>query len=274
MAPRAFLAACAAFVPVGAATGLSLQEKHANAVLYLEEIDASDDKPKACHGCHIADWDRNVILQENHESNTTNQTSLVEGVAHVSSDMSGDLMPKDVYTMLAAVGAGKLRNGRFYDLGSGMGKVTNIAAKTFYMKATGIELSRTRHGEGCKYITHHVQNPVVAPASVQLVHGSMFDYDLSDADIVFVNSLYFTQGMMNRLSKVLQTMPKGSKVVSYLPLVGDDFKELKQVSLRGTWGETSFRAFEKVTESQKLKVRKLKSASNPKDTPEVCTQAI
>ena len=96
--------------------------------------------------------------------------------------------------------SGATSRERFYDLGSGTGKLAAIAWLTG-MRATGIELSRarseiawqmqarleSRFSEASKS-TETCSFPKIRTGGLKYVCGSIFDVDFTDADVVFFSS--------------------------------------------------------------------------------------
>lgn len=141
----------------------------------------------------------------------------------------GEVSPKGMIKILSALA---VRPGEvFYDLGSGAGKFPLVASNIFGMRAKGIELVTKRHVAGCKAIeklkqlTQKDPSGTVPVGGAELVQGSFFDYDFSDADVVFMNSVEWSPDMMDRLSKMCQGLKPGTKIVTFQKeLRGDSYR--------------------------------------------------
>merc|ERR1740123_1671903 len=164
----------------------------------------------------------------------------------------GEVLPDGILSVLR--GAGAKPGMRFYDLGSGTGKFVAIATQLLGLRATGIEISLDRHTVGCAAMGRLGRPGSSGPGgSARLVHGSFFDYDFSDADIVFVDNVEYTAEMNAHLAKLARSMKKGSVVV--LDHVWDtpDFSVTKPLSARTTWNRngkvSTWNMMRKVTES-------------------------
>jgi len=67
--------------------------------------------------------------------------------------------------------------------------------------------------------------------------ASMLDVDLSDADIIFANSVLFTQEMLDRIAKHAEFMKPGAKIISSTGLQGASFKDVSTFSAPTSWSE-------------------------------------
>jgi hypothetical protein len=102
----------------------------------------------------------------------------------------------------------------FLDLGSGVGRLVAQAYMELprLVSSIGIELSSTRHDlatqswEAVKEEANHVRamkERVVENASLKLVQGDFFGFDITKVTIIYVSSLCFSENMMERLGEKL-----------------------------------------------------------------------
>jgi len=103
----------------------------------------------------------------------------------------------------------KIKPGeKLYDLGSGDGRVVIAAAQKYDARAVGIELSNRL----VKSSQEEIKRLGLA-ANASVVHGDVFDADLSDADVVI---LYLMRDSNNTLKPKLEKMLKpGARVISH-----------------------------------------------------------
>ena len=103
----------------------------------------------------------------------------------------------------------KIKPGeKLYDLGSGDGRVVIAAAQKYEAKAVGIELSNRLVKSSQEEIKR-----LGLSANASVVHGDVFDADLSDADVVI---LYLMRDSNNTLKPKLEKMLKpGARVISH-----------------------------------------------------------
>jgi SAM-dependent methyltransferase len=158
-------------------------------------------------------------------------------------------MPHGVLDMLWRVGA---RPGdRFYDLGSGSGKVVATAWMAG-LHATGVELSHARWDvsrEAVLALSKMDQagdmpqggktSPLGIPARVRsgldFVWGSCFDLDFTDADVIFVSSVMFSQLMLDELATIARWMKPGSRIISFKLLPGPEFEKIGEFCQPTSW---------------------------------------
>lgn len=130
----------------------------------------------------------------------------------------GELLPTSVADMLAHAGA---RPGqRYYDLGSGTGK-TVLLAWLLGLNATGIELVPKRYAAACTAM-HRAAKAVTADSSagISYVRGSFLEADFSDADVLFTDSVMFSEEMKEDLARAARRLKPGAKVISFMGLPG------------------------------------------------------
>jgi len=119
---------------------------------------------------------------------------------------------KGVKQMLSEV---EVKGKTFYDLGSGLGRPVFAAAMLFpsLKKSIGIELSQRRHIQAERVL--ELMEDGAAKSIVEICAGSMLDYNLRDADIVYISSLCFPKEFLARLGHYLdKQLQKGTIVMS------------------------------------------------------------
>lgn len=173
----------------------------------------------------ITTSDRESILKANHEEKW-------------HAGIYGELKPQGVITLLRSLG---VKSGmHYYDLGSGGGKTVAIAGQVFGMNATGIELSEVRHDVACAALRKLKNNKSRARSGgIRFVHGSFFDHDFSDADIVFTDSLMFSPDMLTRLGRLGRGLKQGARIVTFKVWPGADYKVLRQMEVPASWDAAS-----------------------------------
>lgn len=161
--------------------------------------------------------------------------AATNGVAHSGS--YGEILPASMPSILRYVRA---RPGdQFYDLGSGTGKLVNLAA-LLGLRATGIELEQRRHHEACdarsKIATGKSEGSWSPP---RLICGSFLEedvLDLYDADVVVINSVMFGASMVAALGALAQARLKpGAKILTFQTFPGSTFEEIGMVDLLVSW---------------------------------------
>lgn len=228
MAPRAALTLYAALAfPADAlepswtrGSRKTLDRKFQGSIMYLETAYGGPaafwDQVKGTSTDAISEWDQNVIRRDNHAEEHDLSTANDD-------EVKPDSMVQLLQYLKATPGQ------KFYDLGSGRGKNVAIASKLFGMNASGIELSKDRNEMGCKALSK-LHQPKQEGAA-RLVHGSIFDYDLADADIIFVNSRHFTPSMLQRLKRNTKGMKHGAYLVTQKRIWSSNLKVADHFSM-------------------------------------------
>ncbi|RLE49631.1 MAG: SAM-dependent methyltransferase [Candidatus Methanomethylicota archaeon] len=114
-----------------------------------------------------------------------------------------------------------------YDLGSGDGRFVLTAAKEFNAKAVGIEIRRSLVEEALRRIRKEKLEE-----QAQVVHGDMFQANISDATVV---TLYQLKSINRALRPMLEDQLKpGTRVVAVdFPIEG--WKPILVEKVKGGW---------------------------------------
>eukprot|EP00746_Dinoflagellata_sp_MGD_P008217 gnl/MRDRNA2_/MRDRNA2_116423_c0_seq1.p1 gnl/MRDRNA2_/MRDRNA2_116423_c0~~gnl/MRDRNA2_/MRDRNA2_116423_c0_seq1.p1 ORF type:complete len:353 (+),score=78.95 gnl/MRDRNA2_/MRDRNA2_116423_c0_seq1:93-1061(+) len=145
----------------------------------------------------------------------------------------GELLPDGVQDMLCKVRAKP--GSRYYDLGSGAGK-TAAVAWLYGMKATGIEISDDRYKLACEAV-ERMKNITggAGPGQLNFLHGSFFGVDFSDADVVFTNSVMFSDQMLHRLAGRASNTKPGTIIVTAKKFPGPWYDDVGLLVEKATW---------------------------------------
>jgi len=174
----------------------------------------------------LSDLDRHAFAKAKVEGGTT------------SMSMYGEVTPLSAGKMLRELGA--MPGLRFYDVGSGGGKLV-LLALLLGLRATGIELSSCRHRFACRALDR-LRKMVPAADTLHLradlIHGNFLEasiIDFSKADIVFVNDVGFDNALMFELSNALRSLRSGARVATFRRLIGPGFKCVSIVAVNVSW---------------------------------------
>jgi hypothetical protein len=127
--------------------------------------------------------------------------------------------------------AGVYAGQNFIDVGSGLGQLVWVAG-LLGLDATGVEIVTQRHQQACQAVQQAEELGIGHDhGSINFVHGSFYDADFSDADILFSNSVMFSDEMMGIMSEKSRLMKHGSRIISYLALHDVGIKKIRM----GTW---------------------------------------
>lgn len=125
----------------------------------------------------------------------------------------GEVLPTTVVNMLQLVGGAP--GMHYYDLGSGTGK-TVLLASLLGLNATGVELAQSRWAISCDALRRAASHEsLVDRGRLRFVHGSFLDVDMSDADVIFANSVMWSQDVKKQLGSTISRLRPGVKVISF-----------------------------------------------------------
>jgi SAM-dependent methyltransferase len=164
----------------------------------------------------------------------------------------GEIMPQGFLEVLAAVNP---RQGEiFYDLGSGTGKATMLAAMVYpFSRSVGIELlpglGDAARQVLARYNTEFLPQfpPEYQQRKIEFIDGDFLQSDLSDAGIVFAHGTCYPHELIGQLGEKLAELKPGTRVV----LVGHTFNtpELKfqrMMMMRADWGSALAALYERI----------------------------
>lgn len=133
-------------------------------------------------------------------------------------------------------------NDVFYDLGSGVGKVVvQVFLTSPVKKAAGVELSTTRFQHAQKVRARLAQEGFITPnRTLAFIEDNILNENLSDATVIFMCSLCFSDQLMNQLTQKFSLLKPGLRVVTlrHLP-EGYGFSLVKELSLPMTWSQST-----------------------------------
>jgi len=166
-------------------------------------------------------------------------------------DTYGELSPQGFLKIMFQAGAKP--GQRFYDLGAGVGKLATLAWM-LGLRSTGIELATLRWQAARaalgkleqltapgKLASGESRLPERVTRGLDQIHGSIFEVDFLDADIIFLSSVMFAPKMVENFAELARWMKPGSKLICYQRLdeVVPDFRVLGECSAASSWNETS-----------------------------------
>jgi len=106
------------------------------------------------------------------------------------------------------------RNGAFYDLGSGTGKVvSHVALRSQLSKVCGIELDKIRFDKSKKLIDT-LSFPHATP---EIINGDFFDQDYSDATVMYFDNTMWNEHFENDRSyvdRLFKTIKPGTLIMT------------------------------------------------------------
>ena len=106
----------------------------------------------------------------------------------------------------------QVKNGVFYDLGSGIGKAL-VAASLLgnFEKIVGVEILDDVFAASQDVITSYKNNVRENVCkNIEIIHGDIRNVAIDKADLVYVASTCFDESFMLHLSKKAETMKKGA----------------------------------------------------------------
>lgn len=152
----------------------------------------------------------------------------------------GEIQPEAVLDMIKITGAKE--GQKYYDLGSGYGK-TVVLAWLLGLNATGVELAAPRWEASCDALNRAPSVGVSGSGNgIDFVRASFFDVDFTDADLVFMDSVMFSEETMKDLARACHHLRPGTKIVSsHMGLPGPGFKKLGTLKGKVSWTQRKSR---------------------------------
>jgi len=158
------------------------------------------------------------------------------------------------YQILCKLPKKNINNNIFYDLGSGSGRAVIAAALTNdYKKIIGIEILTNLHNIATKVLDDFNKNEIkdllhtattngqINKTDIQLLEGSIIDYDWSDGDVIFANSTCFDSELMDLITKKAIQLKPGTFIITFTKELHMEkypsyFELLEKIKYKMSWG--------------------------------------
>jgi SAM-dependent methyltransferase len=97
---------------------------------------------------------------------------------------------------------------KFYDLGSGDGRVLIAASKKRFVRGVGVEIDPIK-----VWLSRYFVITEKLSEKIRIHRGNMFDFDVSQADVIY---LYLTHQALDRLfPEILDRMKPSARIICY-----------------------------------------------------------
>ena len=140
------------------------------------------------------------------------------------------------------------KDGVFFDLGSGTGRVVMESHIVFdFKKSIGVELLKGLHDKACevkdkfeKFVKPKILNQL-KDRELQFVNANIFDVDLQEADLIFMNHPFKDRELFEKLEeKFLKELKPQTKIVTTIRSLNNPaFKALGSQKYEFSWGEST-----------------------------------
>lgn len=130
----------------------------------------------------------------------------------------------------------------FYDLGCGLGKlVVYMYLVSPIKKSVGIEMVGQRYKEASLMLQLLTDDELLDPnRELLFIHNNIRNENFSDATVIFMSSLCFSNELMEELKQRFSKLKKGLRVISLIPLPKNTSLSLKDIDyLPMSWTDTS-----------------------------------
>lgn len=154
----------------------------------------------------------------------------------------GEVTPVSLYELLLE--ATPKEGEVYFDLGSGTGKATLLAALTFpFSRLVGVELLPGL-GDAARQVLRHYDatvRPELPPEQqqqrIEFIDGDFLEQDLSQADVLFAHGTCYPPELMAKLAPKLSELKPGARVVlAGQTIQSPDFAFVKMKVMRADWG--------------------------------------
>lgn len=135
----------------------------------------------------------------------------------------------------------------FYDFGSGTGKGVFIAHLMYdYAQSVGVEFVDTLYDSSAEVLKRYETEILptikqdIGDKKISFVLGDILDVDVSNIDLIFMNSTCFQDDLMEGLENTLLKMKPGAQIISLSKsLKGPAFEVRKRRMAEFSWGEAT-----------------------------------
>eukprot|EP00826_Nyctotherus_ovalis_P032735 TRINITY_DN2635_c0_g1_i9.p1 TRINITY_DN2635_c0_g1~~TRINITY_DN2635_c0_g1_i9.p1 ORF type:complete len:290 (+),score=13.93 TRINITY_DN2635_c0_g1_i9:689-1558(+) len=138
--------------------------------------------------------------------------------------------------------------GEFWDLGSGTGKALIAASlSNYYSKICGVEILEDLRNTSTSVITKFCKHTKTEPTTFEVISGDMREVDWSDADVVYVASICFSEELVQELAEKGRALKSGTRIVSLKKwIIPEVYNVLFEVKAKMSWGNTGVYIMERI----------------------------
>lgn len=158
----------------------------------------------------------------------------------------GEVLPDPFFELISETNPQPGYN--FYDMGSGTGKAVMLCHLLFdFKKCTGIEfidtLSEASREVAQRYekdFRPELSEEEVDDRQIKFIQGNFLEQDVSDADVIWMNSTCFQDDLMGALEFKLECLKPYAQVVSLSKsLRSPAFHQYKHKMFEFSWGQAT-----------------------------------
>lgn len=151
----------------------------------------------------------------------------------------GEIIPESIRLLINDISPIDI-NDVFYDLGSGTGKVClQILQETNVKKSCGIEYDKKRYDDSTKLIND-------TGKQLYFINNNFIDIDISDATIIFTDSIMFSNETLDIIEKKAYDCPNLKYLISMKQLKPKFLKLINsRLNIKVTWGTSQYYIYSK-----------------------------
>ncbi|MBI3366342.1 hypothetical protein HY041_01790, partial [Candidatus Roizmanbacteria bacterium] len=91
-----------------------------------------------------------------------------------------------------------------------------------------------------KEILERFQHETHSFGKIEFIHSDFLDYNFSDGDVFFIHATCFPDNEMDKLTKKLERIKRGSRIITVTKnLNSDSFQELEHTDQQMSWGKAT-----------------------------------
>lgn len=130
----------------------------------------------------------------------------------------------------------------FYDLGSGVGKiVVQFFLDTPIKKACGIEALESRHKQAIKAYNFikKANKQLLVDRELIFHHGNILQHNIEDASIIFMNSLCFSDSLMQGIKVKINNSKDLKYIISNSNIPANIMPNKIELTIESSWSDCS-----------------------------------
>lgn len=174
--------------------------------------------------------------------NKKSKAQATATIAHTGGEMLYPSVNKLIHLM-------QIRdNDVVVDLGSGIGQVVlQFFLLTNAKEVIGIEIIPSQHDQALLALSQCKEDlpALFTDRQATFLQGSFFDIPFTEASVIFLNSVCFTQEMLLKLAVLLNAMANLRIVLSTRPLYGLTLRLKKIIKIECSWDSALCYCYEK-----------------------------
>jgi hypothetical protein len=193
----------------------------------------------------------NSIFSPINPSQTSHSERNRLNLSYQSQYTYGEVEFRHFYPLLVSLNPSK--NAVFWDIGCGAAKPILTAALAFpkFSSIKGVEylegLVELAKDNANKLIEKAMEEGIEICEKIEIMQGDLLEVDWTDGDVIYASSVWFSEEMLEGISRIARDWKTGTKLMSLRQLPAMDmWNQMRAYRAKMSWGYSEAYVYEKI----------------------------